>query len=81
VSRVDLLAQVVDHDVNDVGARIEVIPPSVLGDQRAAHDAAGVAREILEHGVLLWRHLDRDAATPHLVRRLIDLEIADAEHR
>src|SRR5437764_78130 len=32
--RVDLLAQMRDHDVDDVGARIEVISPGILGGQR-----------------------------------------------
>src|SRR3954447_26952104 len=35
VPGVDLLAQPVDHHVHDVGPRIEVIVPGILGDQRA----------------------------------------------
>src|SRR5687768_383980 len=58
VPGVDLLAKVVDHHVDDVRPRIEVVAPRVLGDQRAAHDAAGVAHQILEDGELLRRQLD-----------------------
>src|SRR4030042_6471468 len=39
-SLVDLLAQPVDDDIHDVGARIKVVVPDVLGDQSAAHHAA-----------------------------------------
>src|SRR3954465_89116 len=71
VSGVDLLAQMIDHDVDDVRARVEVVPPRVFRDQRAAHDTAGMAHEILEHRVLLGRHLDCFAGALHLARRLI----------
>src|SRR5215217_5795022 len=81
VAGVDLLAQMVDHDVDDVGAWIEVIPPSVLGDQRPAHHAPGVAGQILEHRVLLRCDLDGHAAPPYLARGLIDLQVADAQYR
>src|ERR1035437_6898174 len=81
LARVDLLAQVVDHDVHDVRARIEVVSPRVLGDQRAAHHAPLVAAEVLEHDELLRRELHQRAAAPHLPRVEIELEIADLQDR
>jgi hypothetical protein len=76
---VDLLAEMVDHDVDDDRAGVEVISPSILRDQRAAHDAAAVAHEVFEHRVLLRRQLDQLTAAPHLPCALIELEIAHVE--
>src|SRR5688572_25347207 len=59
VPGIDLLPEVIDHHVDNVGPRVEMIPPGILGDERAAHDAPLVPHEILEHGVLLRRQLDR----------------------
>src|SRR5262245_44686569 len=79
--RVDLLAQVVDHDVDDVRSWVKVIPPSVLSDQRAAHDAPRVPHEILEDRVFLRREVDELAAAPDLSRRLIEDEVAHGQRR
>src|SRR5580765_8330760 len=57
VAGVDLLPQSVDDDVDDVGARVEVIVPGVLGDERAGHDLPRMAHEVLENGVLLGREI------------------------
>src|SRR6476661_844044 len=51
VAGVDLLPEAVDHHVDDVGSRIEVIIPGVFRDQRAGHDSSCVAHEVLQHGV------------------------------
>src|SRR6476469_3160980 len=56
--RVDFLAQPVDDHIDDVGARIEVVIPRVLGDQGPRHHPGGMPHEILEDGVLLGRELD-----------------------
>src|SRR5690348_3638912 len=78
VPGIDLLPEVVDHDVHDVRAGIEVIPPSILGDQRPAHDAPLMAHEILEDGVLLGGELDELPGSPHLTRVAVELEVGDA---
>src|SRR5690349_4572106 len=43
---VELLAQPVDHHVDDVGAGIEVVIPRILGDQRARHHPPVVAQQV-----------------------------------
>src|SRR3712207_7747312 len=43
-------AEVIDHHVDDVRSRVEVVPPRVLGDECAAHDPALMAHQILEDG-------------------------------
>src|SRR5580698_6155238 len=78
---VDLLAQVVDHDVHDVGAGIEVVPPRILGDQGPAHDFAGVPHEVLQHRVFFWREFDRCAVAPHFPGVLVEHQVTDADRR
>src|SRR5438270_4360558 len=77
--RVDFLAQMVDHDVNDVGARIKVIPPRILRDQGAAHHATGMPHQVLKHRVFFWRQLD-EVTTRDLSRVEIESEICHFEH-
>src|SRR5690348_18375722 len=79
VLRVDLFPEVVDHDIDDVRPGIEVIPPGVLCDQRAAHHASGMPHEVLEYSVFLRRELDQLAAATHLACTLVELEIANRQ--
>src|SRR6476620_5674051 len=78
---VDLLAQVVDDDVDDVRAGIEMIPPSILGDQGPAHYAALMAHGVLEDGVLFRRELDELTCALHLARVTVQLAVRDAKTR
>src|ERR1700752_743406 len=81
MTRVDLLPQPVDHHVHDVGARIEVVIPRVLGDERAGHHPSRMPHQVLEDSVLLWRQVHALARAPDLARGGVELEIADPEHR
>src|SRR5207245_5652813 len=65
LSAVDLVTQVVDIHVNDVGECIEVLIPYVLGDHRAGQHAAGIAHQVFQEGVFLGRQLDAPAAAGH----------------
>src|SRR5262245_16548113 len=78
---VDLLAQVVDHDVDDVRSGVEVIPPSILGDQGATHDAPRVPHEILEYRVFFRREVDELVTATNLARRLIEDKVAHCQGR
>src|SRR5258706_6690536 len=44
---VDFLAQARDHHSDEVRARIEVVVPGILGDQRARHQPPPAAHEVL----------------------------------
>src|SRR6267143_530785 len=77
IARVDLLSQVVDHDIHYVGSGIEVIPPGVLCDQGSAHDPARVAHQVLEHGVFLRRELDRASAARNLAGIQVQRQVGD----
>src|SRR5947209_7709977 len=76
---VDLLAKMIDDDIDNVRPWIEVITPRILSDQRATHDAATVSHEILQDGVFLGCQLDQLSAATDLPRALIELEITDRE--
>ncbi len=54
-----------------------MVPPGVLGDERAAHHAAGVAHEVFEHEKLFRCELDQLPFAFHLPRIEVDFEIAD----
>src|SRR3989475_10525413 len=78
---IELFAQPRDHDVHDIRPGIEVIIPSVLGDQRARHHPALMAHQLLKHRVLLRGELDRLAAALHLAAPGIEGEDRDLQHR
>src|SRR6266542_583598 len=78
--RVHLLAQPVDHHVNDVGAGIEVIVPGILGDQGTGHHPPRVSHEVLENGVLLGRQLDQLSGAADLAGGGVELEVCHLEH-
>src|SRR5881296_3978491 len=77
---VDLLAQPRDHDVHDVGSGVEVVVPRVFRDQRARHDAALVAHEVLEHGVFFGGEVDDFPAAPHLAAPAVEGQVRHFEH-
>src|SRR6185503_6246017 len=78
---IDLLAQARDDHVDDVRARIEVVVPRVLGDQRPRHHASLMAHQVFEHGVLFGRELDRSATPRHRAAARVEGEVGHLEHR
>src|SRR5690349_9122740 len=59
VAGVSLLPEAVDHQVGDVGGRMEVVLPGVFREQGAGHGSSWVAQEVLQHGVFFGSQLDR----------------------
>src|SRR5437764_7571859 len=57
----DVAAQPIDVDLDEVRERVELLVPDVLGDLLAGDDAAGVARQVLEHRVLFRGERERHA--------------------
>src|SRR5919204_4376835 len=71
--RAELLAQAAHADLDDVRARVEVVAPD-LGEQAlAAHDLAGVEREVVDEPELAVRQIGRPVlqrrAPPRQVQR------------
>ena len=75
----ELAAQPADMDVDDVGARIEMIVPDLLEKHGAGDDAALVAGEIFEQQIFARLEVELLAGALHRSRQRIDLEIADGQ--
>src|SRR4051812_5442981 len=78
---IDLLAQTVDEDVDDIGARVEAVVPDVRQDHRLRDDPPGVAHQILEQGQLARAQLDLAPAPHRAARPEVEGEIADGQVR
>src|ERR1051325_10713208 len=61
----ELAPQAADVDVDDVGARVEVIVPHLLQQHGAGHDAAFVPREIFEQQIFAGLEVELFAAALH----------------
>ena len=79
VGIVQLAAQPLDVDVDDVGERVVVLVPDVLGDVGAADDLAGAAREVFEQRVLAAGQRDLAAVRPDPLARDVDGQVADLD--
>src|SRR5258708_15149982 len=69
---VELPAEPLDVDVDDVRKRVVVLVPDVLGDVGAAHDVASAAREVFEERVLTARQRHFPALRPDALARNVD---------
>src|SRR5688572_30680627 len=78
---VNLSAQPLDVDLDQVGHGVEAIVPDVFGDVRAADDVTVAPRKVLEQRVLLRRELNGTLATLDTTCPCVDAEILDCEHR
>src|SRR5581483_6895801 len=72
---IDLAAQAVDQDVDDVGLGIEVIIPDMLQDHRLRDGSAGVSHQIVEQGELFRLKLDLPSAAGDLPREEVELQL------
>src|SRR2546421_2824213 len=76
---VDLLAEVRDVELDDVGLPAEVVVPDAVEDLRLAQHPARVAHEEAQQ-LVLGRGQGDDLAVPaHLVAVLVEGEVADGE--
>src|SRR5581483_4350230 len=76
---VDLLAQVADVDVDDVGAALERDVPGAVEELRPRQRDAGAAHEQLEKGELLRGEVELVAAAPGSMGRGVEAQVADLE--
>src|SRR5581483_7860195 len=75
--RIDLLPELADVHVDDIGLRVEVIVPHVLEQHGPGNDLTGVAHEVLEQLELPRLQLDRARAAPDLAAEQIYAQIPD----
>ena len=78
---VDLLAQVGDVELDDVGLAAEVVVPHPVQDLRLRQHPPRVAHEEAQQLELGGGQLDRGVAAAHLVAVLVQGQIADDERR
>src|SRR5829696_2897061 len=79
VGIVELLTELADVDVDDVGHLRKIVIPNMLGDHRPRQDPAGVAEEIFEKAKLLVRQDKLGLAAPDTAGRRVETDVADLE--
>src|SRR3954454_20910245 len=72
---IDLVAQVLDVDVDDVAREIECEVPYVLRDHGARQDDARTPHQVFEQRVFLGGERNRLAAALHRARRRVELQV------
>jgi hypothetical protein len=78
--RVELRAEVTHVDVDDVTrATVNLVFPDLGGDLLTGEDAAAVAHEVLEQGVLFLSQRDHVGAAGNLARQGLKRQVADPE--
>src|SRR6478609_4916540 len=77
---VDLLAQVGDVELDDVGLAAEVVVPHAVEDLRLGEHALRVAHEVAQQLELRCGQVDLLAAAPDLVAVLVESQVTDDEH-
>src|SRR6201985_541932 len=78
--RVDLAPQPADMDIDQVGARVEVIAPDRFEDHRARQGLAGVLHHELEHLEFGRQQRERLAVARRRAADEIEFERTDLEH-
>src|SRR5690606_32273459 len=78
---VNLVAQVVDVDIDHVRERVEVVLPDSIDDLRAGERPPGVAHEVLEQGELFRCEFDHLPAAARLMPEEIEREVGNLQDR
>ena len=78
---IDLVAQVADVDVDDVGVALVREVPHVFDQLRPRQDLAGVTHQVFEERELARGELDHRLITRHAPGGGIELEVPDPEDR
>src|ERR1700722_2101659 len=75
-----LATQVTDVGLDHVRLPAEVVVPDVVEYLRLRQDVPGIEHEVAQQVELGRRELDVDAPSSDLMRRLVELEVGEAEH-
>ena len=74
-----LIAQMVDIDVDDIRAGIEVVMPNMLGDDRAAQDFVCVPHKIFKERVFLSGQFDEVLSPCRSVRDKVECQVGNGQ--
>src|SRR3546814_4382091 len=81
-SDLDLRAQALDRDFDDVGIALEIDVPDLLGDHGLGDDLAMTARQRRQQREFLGGEIETLGVAPRATTEQIDLQIADRDlHR
>src|SRR2546427_786794 len=78
---VDLLTQVVNVDIHNIGESFQVITPDGVNDLSAREYLTRMAHQILQEGKLFGCQLDEASITPCFVPHQVKCQIADTKLR
>src|SRR5215208_5327514 len=74
---VDLLTKAMNQDIDDVGARVEVVVPNLREDHRLGDHPPGVPRQVLEQREFARAQIDAALAASDLAGQQVNRQIAD----
>src|SRR5215472_14410373 len=77
---IDLVAQIVHVDIDDVRKCVKVLVPHMLGDHRSGEDAARVSHQIFEQRIFLESQVDPLPSPNYFTGRRIEDQIIDLEY-
>lgn len=75
----ELVAQIIDVDVQHIAALIRDFAPDLLKDEAAIEDLARVIHQVRQQGALARRQLMRQFSAPHRAPNQIQLDIEKAQ--
>src|SRR3954453_2380059 len=75
----ELSPEAADMDVDDVGARVEMIVPYLLEQHSASNHAPLITGKIFQQQIFARLQVELLASTLHRARQWIDLEVADGQ--
>src|SRR6267143_4473549 len=81
IALIDRFPEVVDVDVDDVRACVELISPHLFRDRAPREDAILVSHEKLQERKLFGREADVLRSPPDAARLDVNLQVFDAENR
>ena len=78
---IDLLAQVVNIDIDDIGEGLKIIAPDRIDNLRAREHLARMAHQVLQEGKLFGRQLDDTTGATRLVSHQVERQVTGRELR
>src|SRR6476469_5789320 len=79
ITVINLGAEVIDVNVNDIGQALKTQVPDMLDDHGTSNSAAGIAHQVFQHRIFALRKIDRLAAACDHVPHAIKLQVFHAE--
>ena len=79
MSTVDLVAEIIHVDIDDIGECVEVLVPHMFRNHGTGQHPSRMAHQIFEQGIFLQGEIDPLAASGHFTRGRVQCQIVDLE--